>query len=130
MMKKRLGKVPEISPELARSIYEDGKGEQQMPRIHTVVITTIPHTKQRYNTCGDWQFASDGTLMIRVSKMSDWKRSLLVARHELDEAFLCTARGITEKQVDDYDLNIPNDGRLEGSMVFNHDPHCMNRTLG
>jgi hypothetical protein len=71
-----------------------------------VVIETIPHREQRYDTCGDWQFV-DGDLLIRVSELGNWRMEMLVARHELDEALLCRARGIDQQWVDDFDQRHP-----------------------
>ena len=54
----------------------------------TITIATIPHASQRYPTVGDWQVrpALDGlNLHITVSELSDWRRELLVAIHELIE---------------------------------------------
>lgn len=73
-----------------------------------IVIEMIPHCSQRYNTVGDWQYkqyGSDETLYIKVSNMTNPRWEWLVARHELDEALLCKARGITEKEVDSYDFS-------------------------
>ena len=66
-------------------------------------IKVIPHTEQRYSTCGDWFYLGDD-LEIRVSKMSDWRYEFLIARHELDEAIMCEHEGITQKMVDDFDM--------------------------
>lgn len=68
-----------------------------------IEIDTIPHSQQRYPTVGDWIWEPDGTLHIFVSNMNNWKYEFLVARHELDEAILCRDRGITQKEVDDFD---------------------------
>lgn len=78
-----------------------------------IVIKTIPHEGQRYATVGDWQWKSDGRLVITVSDMKDWKKEFLVARHELDEVMLCRARGITQEQVDRFDIDYEA-SRLEG----------------
>lgn len=72
-----------------------------------VVIETIPHEKQRYDTCGDWWW-EDETLQTRVSAIPEsaggWRASMCVAIHELTEALLCKARGIDQKAVDDFDM--------------------------
>lgn len=84
-----------------------------------VVIKTIPHKDQRYDTCGDWwwedtrgspRFAtfdqipnSELVLQMRVSACGDWRKEMCVAYHELLEALECKARGITQKSVDDFD---------------------------
>jgi hypothetical protein len=68
-----------------------------------IVIKTIPHDEQTYDTSGNWWFDGD-TLEIRVSKMGCEHYEFLVATHELHEAMLCHFRGITAKQVDNWDL--------------------------
>jgi hypothetical protein len=74
-----------------------------------ILIETIPHELQRYPTAGDWYYETDGdgveVLRIRVSALSDWKREALVQVHELYEALLCRAAGVTQKMVDDFDLD-------------------------
>lgn len=76
-----------------------------MKAIH---IEIIPHETQRYETCGDWWWEGD-TLQMRVSKIAGqngWKIAMCVAIHELTEALLCKARGITQEQVDTFDMGI------------------------
>ena len=70
-------------------------------RIH---IETIPHQEQRYSTTGDWWWAGDNTLELRVSDLGDWRHSALIALHELVEAWLCKAHGITTEMVDQWDM--------------------------
>lgn len=77
-----------------------------------ITIKIIPHSEQRYSTAGDWFFVGDN-LEIRVSKMSDWRFEFLVARHELDEVIMCEHEGITQKAVDDFDMQFEKD-RPEG----------------
>jgi hypothetical protein len=74
-----------------------------------VVIETIPHKEQRYDTCGDWLFDGD-TLKIFVSKTKDWRYSFLVAVHELIEVGLCKQAGITQQAVDKFDMNFKGKG--------------------
>ena len=68
-----------------------------------ILIETIPHSSQRYPTCGDWKRNLDGVLVIRVSQEIGDKYALLVAVHELIEVALCEDRGITCEQVDTFD---------------------------
>jgi hypothetical protein len=74
-----------------------------------IVIEVIPHAEQRYDTCGDWQFDNEGNLNIKVSDTGDDNYNFLVARHEMDEAWLCQAEGISQQQVDEFDLAHPDD---------------------
>lgn len=69
-----------------------------------IIIETIPHKKQRYPTVGDWYYDQRGVLHIKVSKLSNWKREALIAAHELMEALLCKEAGITQEQVDKFDM--------------------------
>ena len=67
-------------------------------------IESIPHKTHRYPTCGDWWFEEDGTLQIRVSEeMPDTSKALVVL-HELAEVIMCQANGVTQGQVDEFDM--------------------------
>lgn len=70
-----------------------------------IQIETIPHDKQRYETVGDWFYDSNGVLHIKVSQMSDERYAALVAVHELIEVLLCKQHGVTQEQVDKFDMN-------------------------
>ena len=69
-----------------------------------ITIRTIPHSEQRYPTCGDWQNLPNGDLLITISEMNDWKKEFLVAFHELAEVMLCKDRGIEQELVDRFDM--------------------------
>jgi hypothetical protein len=68
-----------------------------------IVIETIPHDRQRYDTVGDWWVDPDGTLQLRVSEMADLRYERLVALHELVEFVLCDDQGISEEVVSAFD---------------------------
>jgi len=68
-----------------------------------IIIETIPHEEQRYTTVGDWYYEPDGTLRIKVSQLSDWRREFLVKIHELVEVMLCKHAGVTQEVVDKFD---------------------------
>jgi len=81
-----------------------------------VVIETIPHDQHRYETVGDWWWERDygeDVLNIRVSKMSDWKKEMAVAEHEMSEALWCKAAGVEQMAVDEFDKKFEAD-RQEG----------------
>lgn len=69
-----------------------------------VKIEIIKHEDHRYTTVGDWFFDDKGDLTIRVSKLSDWRREILIAIHELIEVVLCKYDGVTQEQVDKFDM--------------------------
>lgn len=75
-----------------------------------VIIDTIPHSEQRYDTCGDYWTDEDGTLQVRISDMGDARYEAMVMIHELVERMLCEARGITNKQIDDFDFVYKGEG--------------------
>lgn len=68
-----------------------------------VLIRTIPHDQQRYETVGDWTFDGAGNLTILVSNTGDWRSDMLVALHEFVEVLICKNDGVTQQQVDDFD---------------------------
>ena len=81
----------------------------------------IPHAQQRLQLeygpgnqepC-DWQFI-DGELVIKVSDMGNWQYNFLAAAHELVEAVLCHARGITDGDVDKFDQSWTEHDGLDG----------------
>jgi hypothetical protein len=72
--------------------------------ITTVKIETIKPKAMRYRTVGDWFFTSPGALTIQVADTGNWIFNMLVAIHELIEVFLCEIKGVTQKQVDRFDL--------------------------
>ena len=68
-----------------------------------VEIKTVDHSEQRYDTVGDWQF-KDGVLKIRVSKLGNVFWEHLIAVHEYCEALICMYQGVSEQDVDRFDL--------------------------
>lgn len=74
-----------------------------------IVIRTLPHSQQRYDTCGDW-FNEAGTLCVMVSQLGNQREELLVAIHELVEAVLCIQKGISVEAVDSWDLEFNGQG--------------------
>ncbi len=75
----------------------------------TIIIETVPHEKQRYETVGDWYFEPHPTipneevLHIKCSKLSDWRREALIQVHELVEVLMCQNDGVSQEVVDKFD---------------------------
>lgn len=69
-----------------------------------IQLRTIPHSEQRYETCGDWENLPDGSLRISVSDMGNEDYAFLVAIHEAIEVWLCNKRGITDEVVSAFDI--------------------------
>jgi hypothetical protein len=68
-----------------------------------IVVETIPHSEQRYDTTGDWQYLEDGTLVVKVSRLRHERSEWLVAIHEIVEAFLCRQYGLADAAVTAFD---------------------------
>lgn len=86
--------------------------------IRRIEINVIPHNKQRYNTCGDWQYYDAKKFMrIDVSDTGDWRDTIAVAIHELTEAVLCLDRNISQKEVDEFDIQWEKD-RVDGHQKY------------
>lgn len=66
-------------------------------------VTTIPHSRQRYETCGDWINRADGSTDIFVSDLGNWRMELAIAVHELTEWAICRYCGISQTEVDQFD---------------------------
>lgn len=73
-----------------------------------VKIEVIRHDQQRYETVGDWYFEGEN-LVIKVSELGDWRQEMLIAIHELAEVLICKHRGITQEQVDAFDMKFEED---------------------
>jgi hypothetical protein len=72
-------------------------------------IDTTVHSDQRYPTWADWQTSADmNKLTITVSELPDWRYEYLSAIHELLEATLCRHQGITQADVDAFDVDYEN----------------------
>jgi len=70
-----------------------------------ITIEVIPHKNQRYSTVGDWQWNKEqNELTVRVSDMGDSHSNFLVGLHEVIEAYLCACHSISEKDVDNFDI--------------------------
>ena len=69
-----------------------------------ILIEVVPHDKQRYSTVGDWFWENDDTLIIRVSNTANLKYNMLIAVHELVEAVLCAHNGVSQNDVDAFDM--------------------------
>jgi hypothetical protein len=76
--------------------------------IRAISVRFILHAEQRYPTVGDWFFRYT-TLHIRVSDMEREDYNLLVAVHEIVEAFLCKRAEIKEEDVTAFDVKFEQD---------------------
>jgi len=73
-----------------------------------VEIKTVDPSAMRYPTAGDWEWLPDGALMLKVPDYGGRDISvILVAIHEMIEAFLCRRDGISEEEVTKFDTDNP-----------------------
>lgn len=80
-----------------------------MPHQLQVRLRVIPEQQQRYDTSGDWLWNGDH-LEIRISREiadQDPRYAMLLFVHEMIEAILCRAAGISAAQVDAFDMSHP-----------------------
>lgn len=68
-----------------------------------ITIKTIPHSEQRYDTTGDY-YEKDSALEFKISELTDPRYEMLIAVHELIERLLCQQRGITDAEIDKFDM--------------------------
>src|SRR5258708_4929218 len=78
---------------------------------------TIPHSEQRYPTCGDWWFDAEGVLQVRTSDLGDWRKEACILVHEIIETLICKKNGVSQEAVDkfdtEYEKNRPEDDESE-----------------
>lgn len=68
-------------------------------------IKVIPESEQRREVSGcDWFWDGNGDLQVRVSPLSDWRMEVLLGIHEAVEALMCKHNGVTQKSVDEFDI--------------------------
>ena len=69
-----------------------------------IEIKSVDPSAIRYNTCGDWQWLPDGSLLVNVPDYGGQHNSaFLVAVHEMVEAWLCKKVGLEEEEVSAWD---------------------------
>lgn len=78
-----------------------------------LIIQTIPHKYQDYETVGNWNFAN-GVLLVFVSDMGDPRYNFLVGIHEAVEAMICKHRGVKEEDITAFDVEFEKN-RPEGN---------------
>ena len=86
-----------------------------------IEVKVVKHSDQRYPTIGDWQFSQQGQLTIKVSDTDDAHMNFLIAIHEIIEAYLCRANGISAEMVDSHDLensDHPDPGSIPGCIYY------------
>lgn len=74
-----------------------------------IVIESIPHNHQRYPTAGDWQInpvTRDITILVSETGVDVY--NYLLALHELAEVIWCIMHGVSQHEVDAWDIHHEN----------------------
>lgn len=89
-------------------------------------ILVIPPQWQDYDTVGNWQIGTEGSVLVLVSDLRDEIYQQAVALHELVEAWLCKAAGVTQEAVDAFDMGPGKDLEEPGFDLRSpyHRQHC------
>lgn len=91
-----------------------------MKHLPKIIYRTIPHTKQRYQTIGDY-YHTDGVLNVRVSKSSA-NHEFLVLIHELVEWYLTSQKGVTIDVIDQFDIAYEKNRKVGDKSEPGNDP--------
>ena len=91
-----------------------------------IQVHIIKHEDQRYPTVGDWVFGEDTpakmhNLLISVSQTGRQEYNDLVAVHEIIEAILCRANGVSDEEVTNWDtdhIDHPDPGSIPGCPYY------------
>lgn len=89
-----------------------------------IEIHTIPHSRQRYETVGDWRYGTDGTWLFFVSELGNWRMEMAVAIHEIVECALCRYGGISVTEVDEFDMAYESQRKPEDYSEPGDDPRA------
>jgi hypothetical protein len=89
--------------------------------VFKIVIETIPYDQMRYPTPGDYYWSHDGSLIIQVADLGNWRYEYLTALRQAQEVIRCRHRGIHLKEIEDWDLaferdRVPGDFRNPGEV--------------
>jgi hypothetical protein len=88
------------------SIFKIGVNVTDMKRT-ILEVNVIPHADQRYPTWADWEQDGEKTT-ITISEVKDWRSHRLAITHEFLEETLCRHLGITQADVDAFDIPYEN----------------------
>jgi hypothetical protein len=89
-----------------------------------IVLESIDHNKQVYETVGDYFLDNDGVTHIVSSEMSSWKYEFLVAFHELIESTLMRERGIPFGDSNKFDIIFEKNRKPGNEDEPGDDPKC------
>lgn len=86
-------------------------------------IETIPHSEQRYPTCGDYWVDPDGTIQVRISEMAPASvRAVIV--HEIFELLGAIESGIPMDEIDLFDMEFEHNRKPGSTDEAGDDPRA------
>ena len=104
-----------------------------MKRIKHYTIDVVPHSRQAYETVGDYGEKKD-RLWVKVSDLNNETRELAIGIHELIEQHLCKLAGVSIKSINAFDLQYEKGRKMGGVSLCGcligkydepgMDPHC------
>jgi len=86
-----------------------------------IKMRTINHDEHPYPTVGNYADTQTGGRLITVSGMANEDYEFLVALHELIESQLCKKRGITNEDINAFDIQFEKE-REEGKHKDDEEP--------
>lgn len=86
-------------------------------------VLVIPNSEMRPEVDGcDWFYDDTGNLEVRIAPLSCWEMETCLAIHELIESILCKKAGISQTEVDQFDLKFDRDHPNEPDIGAGDDP--------
>lgn len=100
-----------------------------MADLREIKIRTKPYKDMRYPTVGDWQ-EKRGVIQITVAKELGLVSGLAMALHEIVEKVKCDMTGVTEQQVDEWDMShlLTDDPGLDPDAPY-HEQHLSGEAM-
>lgn len=77
-----------------------------------IVVESLPFDQMRYPSAGDYLTDETGCLEVWVASLPDHRYEFLVAIHEIIEATLCRDAGVTDAEIDAFDMQYEADRAL------------------
>lgn len=75
----------------------------KLKHLPTIRIKIIPHSKQRYDSCGDYWQTKNGNWEMRISQMNPAYEEAVI-EHELHEMVRTIMDGVKWKDIDEFDI--------------------------
>ena len=92
---------------------------------HAIDVTFKPYSEMRYPTAGDY-FEKDDILHFEIADTGNELYNELILIHEMVERVMVKARGITDQQIDEFDMaHLDSDDPGDEVDAPYRDEHCI-----